>query len=118
MQQEAGIYDINNVFSSNSGHEGGSTGGQGLFEGNYFEDITTVLDSGYSGVLFSAASDNLSICSSYLGRDCVANTYSGSDELTGDDTSFLSQFWGQKIPEAEAVSSIQSSIVSSAGNTL
>ncbi|KAF7518592.1 hypothetical protein G7054_g13401 [Neopestalotiopsis clavispora] len=113
------FHAVNNVFASNSGHliEGGSTTGMGLFEGNYFEDINTIVD-GYSGVMFSASSDNLSDCSSYLGRNCVANSYSSSDELTGDDTSFFSKFSGQSIPEAEDVSSIQSSVVSSAGNTL
>lgn len=90
----------------------------GLFEGNYFVDSDTVLDSGYSGVLFASASSDLSDCKTYLGRNCVENSFSNSGTLTGTDTSFFSKFSGKNIPTAASASSIKSSVVSAAGNTL
>lgn len=113
------FHAVNNVWSSNSGHLiEGDTSGMGLYEGNVFVDSDTVVQSGFVGSLFNADSSNLSECSSVLGRDCVANTFSNSGSFDYSDTSFFSEFSGKTIVAATSADSIQSSVISAAGNTL
>lgn len=110
---------MNNVWASNSGHLiEGTSNGKGVYEGNYFTDDPTVVVSGFVGSLYSAESADLSQCSSYIGRSCVANSYSNSGSFNYDDTSMLSQLAGLTVVSAASASSIQSSVVSNAGNTL
>ena len=113
------FHAVNNVFSSNAGHliEGDSNG-MGLFEGNHFTSVPTVLVSGFKGRIFGGSGSNLSACSAAIGRACVANSFSSSGSLTGTDTSFFNLFAGKNIPSAQAASSIASSVPASAGNTL
>lgn len=114
------FHAINNVWSSNSGHliEGDSDGGRGLYEGNYIDNVPTVVVEGFGGHLFSSEASNVSQCSASLGRDCVPNELSSSGEFSYDDTSFFSDFEGASIPDAESASSIQSTVPEQAGNTL
>lgn len=113
------FHAVNNVWADNSGHaiEGTSDGG-GLFEGNYFNNVPTVVASGFVGSLFSSESADLAQCVTYLGRDCVANAYTSSGAFTYDDTSFLVDIEGKNIPAAVSAASIESSVPASAGNTL
>lgn len=115
------LHAVNNVWSSNVGGmiEGTTSTGRGLYEGNYFLNVPTIVDSGFAGKLFAAQSSNLASCATYLGRDCVANLQgSGSGAFTNSDTSFFSAFSGKSIAPASAASSIASSVVAGAGNTL
>ena len=114
------FHAVNNVWSSNSGHLlEGTSNGMGLYEGNYFDSDPTIVSSDFVGQLFSSESADLSQCASYLGRDCVANSISNSGTFNYDDTGFFDLFQGKtNIVAADSASSIQSSVVSSAGNTL
>lgn len=114
------LHAVNNVWSSNEGHllEGDKTTSRGLYEGNYFEDVPTVVVDGFAGQLFTSDAGDVSKCSAYLGRDCVSNELSSSGDFSSSDTDFLSEFKGVSVPEAESASSIKSTVPSSAGNTL
>lgn len=114
------FHAINNVWASNSGHliEGGADNGRGLYEGNYFDSVPTVVASGWAGQLFTSEEADVSACSAYLGRDCVPNELLESGEFAYKDADFLSDFEGQSIPEAEAASDISSTVPAEAGNTL
>ncbi|KAI4596856.1 hypothetical protein KJ359_005201 [Pestalotiopsis sp. 9143b] len=114
------FHAVNNVWSSNSGHliEGDSNG-MGLYEGNYFLNSPTVLSSDFSGRLVSSNSGDVSECAAYLGRNCVSNGFSNSGTFSRNDNSFLYLFSGKtNIVSAASASSIQSTVPSSAGNTL
>jgi pectin lyase len=112
------FHAVNNVWSSNSGHLiEGDTNGMGLYEGNYFLNVPTVVGTFSSGQLFSSYTD-LTACSASLGRSCVANAYSGSGSFKYADTSFLTMFKGYSIPSAAAATSIETSVPKAAGNTL
>lgn len=114
------FHAVNNVWSSNEGHliEGGADNGRGLYEGNYFDKVPTVVASGWAGQLFTSDESDVSECSAYLGRDCVPNELSSSGDFSYKDTAFLSDFKDQSIPEAEPASSISSTVLAEAGNTL
>lgn len=114
------FHAINNVWSTNSGHllEGDKTTSAGLYEGNYFEDVPTVVVDGFAGQLFTSEASDVSQCSAYLGRDCVSNELSSSGEFSSSDTDFLSDFKGQSIPDADSASSIKTTVPAQAGNTL
>ncbi|KAI1296045.1 polysaccharide lyase family 1 protein [Xylaria venustula] len=114
------FHAVNNVWSSNSGHliEGDSDG-KGLYEGNYFLNSPTVVTSDFSGRLMSSDASVVTECASYLGRNCVSNSFSGSGTFSRNDDSFLNLFQGKtNIVAAASASSIQSTVPSSAGNTL
>ncbi|RDW80265.1 pectin lyase E [Coleophoma cylindrospora] len=113
------FHAVNSVWADNSGHaiEGTSNGG-GLFEGCYFNNVPTIVESGFVGSLFSSESADLSQCATYLGRNCVANAYTSSGTFNYDDTSFLIDIEGKNIPAAASASSIETSVPASAGNTL
>lgn len=114
------FHAVNNVWSSNSGHllEGDKETARGLYEGNYFEDVPTVMVDGFAGQLFTSEASDISQCSAYLGRDCVSNELTSSGEFSSSDTGFLSDFKGQSIPDADSASSIKSTVPAQAGNTL
>jgi pectin lyase len=113
------FHAVNNVWASNSGHLlEGTSNGKGVYEGNYFTSDPTVVVSDFVGSLFSSESADLAQCASYLGRNCVANTFSNSGSFNYDDTSMLSQFAGHSVVAAASASSIQTSVVNNAGNTL
>lgn len=113
------FHAVNNVFS-NSGHLiEGDKSGMGLFEGNVFTNIPTPLTSGFVGRIVTADSSNVAQCATYLGRNCVANSFSNSGSFSRNDNPFLSLFSGKKnIVAAASASSIASTVPASAGNTL
>ncbi|TGO91998.1 hypothetical protein BPOR_0013g00290 [Botrytis porri] len=114
------FHAVNNVWSSNSGHLlEGDKNGMGLYEGNYFTSVPTVVQAGSSIRLFTSNPADASKCAAYLGRNCVSNSLSSSGAFSYSDTSFLYLFKGKtSIPSAAAVSSIQNTVPTSAGNTL
>lgn len=78
--------------SSGHGFEIGS-GAYVLAEGNVFGDVSTIYEDGDEGEAYVVNdSSAASSCSSYLGRDCVANTYSSSGDFSFSSTDVLSQF--------------------------
>lgn len=91
----------------------------GLYEGNYFINVPTVVVSDFIGRLFSSQSSAVSLCAQYLGRNCVSNSLSNSDHFTNSDTSLLYLFQSKtNIDSAASASSIQSTAPLSVGNTL
>lgn len=90
----------------------------GLFEGNVFNNVPTIVQSGFVGQLFSSESANLSQCETSLGRDCVTNAYTSSGSFSYDDDGFFVDFENLPIVSAASASSIASTVPSDAGNTL
>lgn len=113
------FHAVNNVWADNSGHAiEGTDNGMGLFEGNWFNNVPTIVQSGFVGQLFSSESADLSQCETYLGRDCVTNAYTSSGSFDYDDDGFFVDFENLTIASAASASSIESSVPSNAGNTL
>ncbi|GLA86109.1 hypothetical protein AtubIFM56815_010360 [Aspergillus tubingensis] len=113
------FHAVNNVWADNSGHAiEGTDNGMGLFEGNWFNNVPTIVQSGFVGQLFSSESADLCQCETYLGRDCVTNAYTSSGSFDYDDDGFFVDFENLTIASAESASSIESSVPANAGNTL
>ncbi|OJZ91488.1 polysaccharide lyase family 1 protein [Aspergillus luchuensis CBS 106.47] len=113
------FHAVNNVWADNSGHAiEGTDNGMGLFEGNWFNNVPTIVQSGFVGQLFSSESADLSQCETYLGRDCVTNAYISSGSFDYDDDGFFVDFENLTIASAASASSVESSVPSNAGNTL
>lgn len=88
------LHAVNNYWYESSGHgfEIGS-GAYVLAEGNVFGDVSTIYEDGDGGAAYTIKdSSAASSCSSYLGRECVANTFSNSGDFSFSDSSVLSQF--------------------------
>ena len=113
------LHAVNNVWDGNNGHalEGGETTAKGIFEGNVWIDVNTIIGD-YKGILFNTPSSSYtSQCQSALGRACVVNSVSGSGSLTSlTDTSFFSDFSGLTIAPAVSASEAQSSVPNGAGS--
>ncbi|PSK41804.1 hypothetical protein B9Z65_9190 [Elsinoe australis] len=115
------LHAVNNVWDDVKGHalEGGDAKARGIFEGNVFNNVTTVV-ADYAGKLFAApdATTNKQ-CQSALGRACQVNTFPGTK--TGSklsalkDTSFFADFKGLSIAGAATAASIQASVPAKAG---
>ncbi|KAK6337056.1 hypothetical protein TWF718_009842 [Orbilia javanica] len=114
------FHAVNSVWSSNSGHalEGTTTTGRGLFEGCVFTNVPKIVSGTYPGQLFTSVSANVNQCTAYLGRACQTNIYTNSGAFSYSSTAFMSAFAGSSIPAAASASSIQSTVPSTAGNTL
>lgn len=115
------FHAVNNVWSSNSGHLlEGTDDGMGLYEGNYFLNTPTIVASGFVGQLFSSDPANLAQCQTYLGRSCVANLIgTGSGSFSGyDQYGWFVDLSGRPIVAAAAASSVATSVINGAGNTL
>ncbi|KAJ0103868.1 hypothetical protein J7T55_001238 [Diaporthe amygdali] len=116
---------IDHVTTSNLGRQHYSFGqdaSSGIAISNSFLNGETAHSATCDGHTYWAlelvGSDDQITFYTYLGRDCVSNELSSSGDFSYDDTSFLSEFQGQSIPEAESASSIQSTVPAQAGNTL
>lgn len=101
--------------SSGHGFEIGS-GAYVLAEGNAFADVSTVYEDGDGGAAYVVNDSSAgSSCSSYLGRECVANSFSSSGDFSLSDSSVLSQFSSADgIADADSASSV-TGLSSSAG---
>ncbi|OJJ45081.1 hypothetical protein ASPZODRAFT_70393 [Penicilliopsis zonata CBS 506.65] len=110
------VHAANNYWYDNSGHAFETDDGvYVLLEGNVFDNVTTIVDSDYNdGALFAATSDNASDCEDYIGRACVANSYTDSGSTDDADTSVLEEFesYSSDVYDAAAAST---DIASSAG---
>ncbi|KAE8378409.1 putative pectin lyase A [Aspergillus bertholletiae] len=113
------LHAVNNVWEKNNGHalEGGESTARGIFEGNVWLDVSTIVGD-YAGQLFNTPnSSSASDCESALGRACEVNAVgSGSGSLTSyTDTSFFSDFSGLAIAPATSASEAQSNVPNNAG---
>ncbi|KAI1343456.1 putative pectin lyase [Xylariaceae sp. FL0016] len=108
------LHAVNNYFGPSTDHnfEVGS-GAYILAEGNVFDGVPNPVQDGIEGELFTA--DDPSACSSYLGRDCVANSLSDSGSFSSSNSDVLSQFSGQTVATADSTSDVSSNVPSSAG---
>lgn len=115
------FHAVNNVWSANSGHLlEGTGGGKGLYEGNYFLATPNIVDSGFVGQLFTSDPADLSLCQSYLGRNCVTNLLgSGAGSFSGyKQNDWFVNLAGRPIVPASSASSIATSVINNAGNKL
>lgn len=112
------LHAVNNVWEKNNGHalEGGDAGARGIFEGNAWIGVSTIVGD-YAGRLFNAPdSSSAGDCESALGRACEVNAVSDSGDLTAyTDTSFFSDFSGLTIAPATSATDAQSSVPNNAG---
>jgi pectate lyase len=112
------LHAVNNVWDKNNGHalEGGDSTARGLFEGNVWQDVTTVVGD-YAGRLFATPdSSSASECQSALGRACEVNTASDEASISSyTDTSFFSDFSGLTIAPATSASEALSGVPNNAG---
>lgn len=112
------LHAVNNVWEDNNGHvlEGGEATAKGLFEGNVWSGVNTIIGD-YKGVLFTSPDSSTNEqCNSALGRSCVVNLATDSGELTAyKDTSFFTDFSGLKIAPATSASEAQANVPSKAG---
>ncbi|CAG8928860.1 unnamed protein product [Penicillium salamii] len=112
------LHAVNNVWEDNNGHalEGGEATAKGLFEGNVWSGVNTIIGD-YEGVLFTSPDSSTNEqCNSALGRSCVVNLATDSGELTAHkDTSFFTDFSGLKIAPATSASEAQANVPSKAG---
>ncbi|KAF4556657.1 Pectate lyase-like protein 10 [Elsinoe fawcettii] len=115
------LHAVNNVWEDTKGHalEGGDSKARGVFEGNVFNNVTTVM-ADYAGRLFASpdASTN-SQCKTALGRNCETNifpgTKTGSKLTSKKDTSFFGDFKGLGIASVATAQSIQANVPAKAG---
>ncbi|KAF2649920.1 polysaccharide lyase family 1 protein [Lophiostoma macrostomum CBS 122681] len=107
------VHAVNNYWYANSGHAfDNGAGGQVVAEGNVFQNVVTPLLENLGQFFGSPDSNTNTACKTYLGHNCVLNSFGSSGTLGGTDTSFFSNFNGKSIASAATASS---SIASSAG---
>ncbi|KAH0369071.1 polysaccharide lyase family 1 protein, partial [Aureobasidium melanogenum] len=85
-------------------------GGYVLAEGNKFQNVATILESGATGKYFTVPGSG-SVCSSFIGRSCQSNAFGSSGAFSSADTSFLGNFKGKNIASAAAASSVSTANV-------
>ncbi|KAJ5388501.1 pectin lyase F [Penicillium cosmopolitanum] len=112
------LHAVNNVWDKNNGHvlEGGNSSARGIFEGNVWQDVTTVFGE-YAGRLFvTPDSSSASECQSALGRACEVNTVPDQAIVSSyTDISLFSDFSGLTIAPATSASEALSSVPNNAG---
>lgn len=112
------LHAVNNVWNDNNGHalEGGNSSARGIYEGNVFTDVSSVV-ADYEGSLFASPSGSESECEVALGRACEVNEYKNTEGSLDSytDTSFFGDFSGLKIASAVAASEAASSVPENAG---
>ena len=114
------MHAVNNYWSTNKCHAFDiATSGTVLIEGNVFEDVAEPItpqaaDDG--GAVFNVPdSSAASTCSSYLGRDCVMNSFSGSGDFGSyTDVSVLKALANSAIDAASA-DGVATSVQTNAG---
>ncbi|KAJ5084979.1 pectin lyase A [Penicillium argentinense] len=112
------LHAVNNVWDKNNGHalEGGDSNARGIFEGNVWQSVTTVVGE-YNGRLFATPdSSSASECESALGRVCEENIVSDLSSISSyTDTSFFSDFSALTIAPATSASEALSRVPNNAG---
>ncbi|QRV79560.1 pectate lyase [Ceratobasidium sp. AG-Ba] len=114
------IHMYNNYYVNVAGHAlDGGVGAHVIMEGNYFNVVTTPSVDGSSGYVFAPVdSAHTAQCSSYLGRNCYANTILSSGALNRNDLGTLPYFSSAsavKSASIMAASSVGSYVQSHAG---
>ncbi|OLN97956.1 putative pectin lyase A 1 [Colletotrichum chlorophyti] len=101
------VHAVNNYWAETSGHAFEvDEGGYVLAEGNVFDGIKTIIEDGGAGATLAITSSNAADCKSKLGRECQANSLTGSGTFAGSDSSVLSKFGSADVPDAVAASSV------------
>lgn len=112
------LHAVNNVWEDNNGHalEGGDTKARGIYEGNVFINIKSMVDN-YAGRLFTADDQGSnSACKPALGRSCVSNIIENSKgNFSFKDDSFFSEFSGLEIASAVPAAQAQLDVPKNAG---
>lgn len=116
------LHAVNNVWDDVKGHviEGGDTKARGIFEGNVFKDVRTVV-ADYSGRLFGSPDATTNgQCNTALGRACQVNLAQGTTTTMNvltqrKDTSFFGEFSGKNVAGAVEASGVASRIPRGAG---
>ncbi|PLB42547.1 polysaccharide lyase family 1 protein [Aspergillus candidus] len=110
------LHAVNNYWKDSSGHsfEIGS-GSNILAEGNYFEDIPTIMESNGSQLFTSPDDAANQACSATLGRACEVNGFESSGEFSSSDSDLLANFEGKNVAAASAFTEAQGSVPGSAG---
>ncbi|KAF7589025.1 hypothetical protein BBP40_004852 [Aspergillus hancockii] len=112
------LHAVNNVWNGNTGHaiEGGEATARGIFEGNAWINVNTVIGD-YKGRVFTSPDAAASRkCASALGRACQVNYLAKSGNLAAQkDTSFFSDFKGLHIAPAMSASQAAVKVPKTAG---
>ncbi|KAI3398879.1 hypothetical protein diail_8388 [Diaporthe ilicicola] len=111
------LHAVNNYWYESTGHgfEIGS-GAYVLAEGNVFGDVSTIYESGDATTAYVVNDSSMgSACSSNLGRECVANSYSNSGDFAMTDSSVLSKFSSSDSIASAADVSTVTGVASTAG---
>ncbi|KAL2796811.1 pectin lyase fold/virulence factor [Aspergillus keveii] len=83
----------NNYWYDNTGHAFDMSEANILIEGNVFEDVKSAYEEPHdSGAAFAVSSDDVSTCSSALGRTCVANLLTDSEATAVANSDVLSSW--------------------------
>jgi pectin lyase len=107
------VHAVNNYWYANTGHAfDNGAGGKVVAEGNVFQNVVTPLLENLGQFFASPDSSTNTACKTYLGHNCVLNSFGSSGTLAGKATGFLSNFSGKSVASAAAASS---SIASTAG---
>ncbi|OTB09232.1 polysaccharide lyase family 1 protein [Hypoxylon sp. CI-4A] len=111
------LHAVNNVWSDNNGHAiEGDTAGKGLFEGNVFESVDTVIVNDFVGQVNSCSDEaSASAVQAVFGRVCQGNILSNSGAFAKSDIGFLSEFEGLTIARSTQATVAQNKVPSSAG---
>lgn len=96
------LHTVNNVWDDIKGHAiEGDMAGKGLFEGNIFQNVNTIVMPDFKGQLNSCPNSTAAATTeSFLGRVCQSNIYVTSGAFNRKDTGFLSEFKGLPIARA------------------
>lgn len=107
---------VNNYWQDSTGHNFEIAAGSNILaEGNYFQDIATIMESNDSQ-LFTVPDESASqACSATLGRACEVNGFKNSGEFSSSDTDMLANFEGKNVAAASTFAEAQSSVPGSAG---
>jgi pectin lyase len=112
------LHAVNNYWyaSVSSGHAFEiDSGAMVLAEGNIFQNVATVVESGFAGQAFASPSTSANAaCKSALGRACEVNGFGSSGAFTAATTGFLANFAGKNVASASAYSSV-TSVINTAG---
>ncbi|KAG8792245.1 hypothetical protein FRC12_006698 [Ceratobasidium sp. 428] len=99
------LHAYNNYLVSITGHAlDAQTGSKTIFEGNYFNTVTTPVTSDTSGAAYvPTTSTHASSCSTYLGRNCYLNSFLSSGSVSRADIG--------AVPYFQSTSSVKSASI-------
>ncbi|PBP23007.1 pectin lyase A precursor [Diplocarpon rosae] len=100
------LHAVNNYWYSVDGHAFDiSANGSVVAEGNFFQDVKTILRANDGKMFNSPSASANTACAADLGRDCQLNVLGNNGTFEGSDTSVLAKFNGKTVASAEEASS-------------